>query len=185
VSPLASFERAAVDDRALVARFLATRDEEAFRTLYRAHTPYLWSLALRLCGGREPEAEEIVQEAWIRVAARLERFAWGSALRTWMAGVLINCWRERRRKIEWTEALPDELAAEPPWPATVGRLDLERAIAGLPEGNRAVLVLFEIEGFTHEEIGDLLGIAAGTSKSRLFFARRAVRESLGGQGVAR
>jgi len=58
-------------------------------------------------------------------------------------------------------------------------MDLDRAITALPDGYRAVLVLHDVEGYTHEEIGATLGIAAGTSKSQLFWARQAVRAALG------
>jgi RNA polymerase sigma-70 factor (ECF subfamily) len=73
-------------------------------------------------------------------------------------------------------------APDPPQAAPLDRLeplDLERAIAGLPDGYRTVLVLHDVEGYTHEEIGAALGIAPGTSKSQLFWARQAVRAALG------
>ena len=166
------------DDRELVARFLATRDEGAFCTLYQAHTPYLWRLAVRLCPGARGEAEEIVQETWVRSVRLLPRFAWGSALRTWLAGILINCQREgyraslRRAALEAEESRPESATAE-------DGVDLERALASLSEERRTVLLLFDLEGHTHEEIATMLQIPAGTSKSRLFAARRALRELLG------
>ena len=171
------------DDRELVLRFVATREEEAFRALYRVHTPYLWKLALRLSAGNEPEAEEVVQEAWIRIAGRLERFAWRSALRTWLAGFVVHCWRERQKRARWTDELPSEFGSDDAIPQSVDRVDLERAIARHPAAPRSVLVLYEIEGFTHEEIGRLLGIPAGTSKSRLFTARRTLRQLLTDEGA--
>lgn len=170
---------AASGDAAL-ARFLRGRDEASFRALYAAHTPYLWAMALRLTGRREFEAEEIVQEAWIRAIERLERFRGESSLRTWLAGILVNCWRERRRELAWeatelAEDLPANDAARP-----VEALDLERALAALPDGLRAVVLLHDVAGFTHQEIGERLAIAAGTSKSRLFAARRLLARRLAG-----
>ncbi len=164
-------------DSELVGRFLADRSEDAFRALYRAHTPYLYCLALRLAGGREDEAEEAVQEAWIRAAERLASFRWGAALRTWLGGFVVNCCREvvRRRRSAGPVAVETERVELPPVEAS---LDLERAVAALPDGLREVFVLFDLEGYTHEEIGARLGFAAGTSKSRLFHARRALRGSL-------
>ncbi|MGE0640749.1 MAG: RNA polymerase sigma factor [Thermoanaerobaculia bacterium] len=173
------------DDRSQVSRYLASREEQAFRELYRAHTPYLWRLALRLCGGRESEAEEIVQETWIRVSTLLERFSWKSALRTWMAGILVNCWRESRKRLRLAEALPDQLEDEATLPPGIELLDLERALAELPEASRAVVVLFEIEGYSHDEIGRLLGIPPGTSKSRLHHGRRALHGTLTAEGAIR
>jgi RNA polymerase sigma-70 factor (ECF subfamily) len=169
-------------ERELVGRFLARREEAAFRELYRAHTPYLFRLALRLCGGRRAEAEDAVQDAWLRAARALASFRWGSRLRTWLGGIVVNCCREqRRRAARFERAQPEPppaaepSAAEPPAAA----VDVEAALAALPEGLREVLVLHVIEGYTHEEVAGLLGIAPGTSKSRLFDARVLLRRRLG------
>lgn len=165
-------------DRELVGRFLRGRSEDAFRALYREHAPYLHCLALRLTGGRREEAEEAVQEAWIRAVERLERFEGRARLRTWLAGFVVNCCRELRRRRP--AAAPEAARRDEPSPAPVPvtRLDLERLLAALPAGQREVLVLFDVEGYTHREIADALGIAPGTSKSRLFEARRALRRRL-------
>lgn len=172
----------AAADAALIGAFLANRSEEAFRALYRAHAPYLFALALRLAGGRRDEAEEALQDAWIRAAGRLAAFRGGSALRTWLAGILINCTREarRRRRPEVVDLAEWEAAAarQTPPPATALAVDLERALAELPDALRDVVVLFDLEGFTHDEIGERLDIPAGTSKSRLSLARRVLRARL-------
>lgn len=170
------------DDRSLVAAFLESADESAFRRLYAAHAPRLYLSLLRLSGGREVEAQELLQDTWIRAATRLASFRWQSALSTWLHGIALNAWREasraRRDAPVSLEALPEEAAA-PPQPESGGaRLDLERAVARLPEGYREVLVLHDIEGYTHEEIADHLGIATGTSKSQLSRARDSVRRWL-------
>lgn len=168
-------------DGALVRRYLETRSEEAFRDLYRDHSAYLYGLALRLTGGRREEADEALQEAWIRAAQKLEGFRWQSALKSWLGGIVVNCCREqrRRRRPEGPDLqLVEGLAGRPdPEGAIDGRLDLDRLLAVLPETQRTVIVLFAIEGYTHEEISGLLGIAPGTSKSRLFEARRALRDA--------
>jgi len=175
----AAVESDQAGDRELVERFLATREEAAFRVLYRDHTPYLWALAVRLCRDTNAEAEEVVQEAWVRGIRLLPRFAWGSALRTWLAGILINCWRELRRSSRhWTVDM-GTLDVEPKIDPGEGSVDLERALAALSDEHRSVLLLYDREGYSHEEIGALLGIPAGTSKSRLFNARRTLRERLG------
>lgn len=168
------------DDRDLVRRFLDGRDEDAFRALFRRHTPRLYGLTLRLVAGRRDEADDVVQEAWHRAAVRLRSFAWQSALSTWLAAIAINCARERRRANarapgETTSSLAD-------MPARLRRdgIDLDRAIARLPDGAREVLVLHDVEGYTHEEIAERLEIAVGTSKSQLSRARRLVRASLSG-----
>jgi RNA polymerase sigma-70 factor (ECF subfamily) len=176
--------------RPLAERFLATRDEAAFRDLYRAATPRLWAFARRLEGGDAARAEELVQEAWTRAVERLDRWRGDSALASWLGGIVLNCWRESRRELRWladdaTAAAALEQRAERAEPLA-DHLDLESALAALPDGSRAVLLLHDLEGLTHDEIGDRLGIAAGTSKSRLFAARRAVARRLtAGAGGAR
>jgi RNA polymerase sigma-70 factor, ECF subfamily len=166
-------------DPELAASFLARRDETAFRALYRRHTPALLGLAKRLAGGRVTEAEEIVQEVWARAAEGLSTFRWKSSLRTWLSGFVVNVWRERSRSAARGSA-PIEVAGpvdSTPF-APMEHIDLERAVAALPDGFRAVIVLHDIEGFTHEEIADQLGIEPGTSKSQLARARRALRARL-------
>jgi RNA polymerase sigma-70 factor (ECF subfamily) len=170
------------DDGFLVRDFLGTRSESAFVALYRRHSPYLFALALRLAGGRRDEAEDALQEAWLRATERLPAFRFESALRTWLAGFVVRCVREQRRRRHPEREEPrggfelDEIApaVAPPAPA----IDLERALARLPTTLRDVVVLFELEGLSHDEIGRLLEIPAGTSKSRLWFARRALRAAL-------
>lgn len=172
------------DDRPLVALFLESRDEEAFRRLYRRHAPALWALALRLLGGDAPAAEEAVQEAWVRAVGALAGFRGESRLRTWLSGIVVHCCRERRRERP-TEPLPD-----PDGPALESlralaggdllRLELERALARLAAGFREVLLLHDVVGFTHQEIAERLGIDPGTSKSQLSRARAALRTLLGG-----
>jgi RNA polymerase sigma-70 factor, ECF subfamily len=166
-------------DRELAERVLAG-DEAAFRDLYRRHTPRLLQLALRLVGGEEADAEDVVQETWIRAAEKLDAFRWESAFGTWLYAIGINVAREAARKREQRRetAWPDDEppSAEPP--DRVEPLDLERAIAALPTGYRTVLVLHDVEGFTHEAIAEQLGVTPGTTKSQLFWARRAVRALL-------
>ena len=172
-SPTAS---ALADDRELVARFLDARDEASFRALYRAHTPALLLFARRLLGRAADDAEDAVQEAWVRAVGRLGGFRWESSLRTWLVGTTLNCCREalRRRRPPGNPEGPAEFENEP-----VGALesapDLEAFVRSLPDGYREVLVLHDIEGYTHSEISAALGIAIGTSKSQLSRARRTIR----------
>jgi RNA polymerase sigma-70 factor (ECF subfamily) len=165
------------DDDVLVARYLRGRGEEAFRALYRAHTPAMYALALRLTGGDHGEAEDLVQESWVRAVTALRTFRAQSALRSWLCGVLVNV-RRGRMRADWriVDAQDVEPLAEPA--AGDDAIDLERAIAGLPEGARDVYVLHDVHGYTHREIADLLGIVEGTSKSQLNRARFLLRNSL-------
>ncbi len=157
-------------------RFARDRDEASFRSLYRAHAPALFALAMRLTGGRHSDSEELVQEAWVRAVEKLASFDRLSKFRTWLSGILVNCYRELvRRRSRGPRSLAEagvEAAAERE--ALRGRsasraepADVERAIARLADGYREVLVLHDLNGFTHQEIADLLGIAVGTAKSQL------------------
>jgi RNA polymerase sigma-70 factor (ECF subfamily) len=126
-----------------------------------------------------------VQEAWLRALAGLEGFRWESSLRTWLCGIALNRWRasrakdERRARLTLVEgAEPSIVNPEPPRHAA-----LERALADLPQGCREILLLHDVEGYTHEEIARHFGIVEGTSKSQLHRARRALREALEQKGV--
>jgi RNA polymerase sigma-70 factor (ECF subfamily) len=164
-------------DDALIAAILHEGDERAFRRLYRRYTPRLYLFVLRILGGAEHDAEDVVQETWIRVGRALAGFRGEAAFSTWLQGIGLNVARNllrRRDRLRWVdwEDLPD-----PPLPpdATDERIDLERAVALLPDGCRLVLVLHDIEGLKHREIAARLEVTEGTSKSQLFHARRLLR----------
>jgi len=163
-------------DEALVAAVRQERSETAFAALYDRHTPRAFQTAWRLVGGNPHEAEDVVQEAWLRAVSTLDRWSGQSEFGAWFraiaAHVAIDAVRKQGRLVLDADAdvAIDELSVE--W------MDMESAILSLAPGYRAVLVLHDIEGFTHEEIGERLGITAGTSKGQLFKARRAVRARL-------
>ena len=169
------------DDRVLVDAVVQRRDERAFASLYDRHTPALYRLALRLTGGSAADAEDITHDAWVRAVERLATFEWRAALRTWLSAFVIRCAHERDRVASRNVQPLADLGPGTDDAALRGsyeRLDLERAIAGLADGFRQVFVLHDVQGYTHEEIADLLGIEPGTSKSQLFRARRALRRAL-------
>lgn len=162
-------------DRELVDRIITGGDEQAFRLLYRRHTPRLQRLARVIASGRGLEADDLVQDTWIRAVARLSTFEWRSSLLTWLTGILVNRTREVHRR-EMLAEFSELTEAIGPWPAApdpVDRIELEQAIQALPPGARTVLVLHDVEGYTHEEIALMLDLSAGTSKSQLCRARRA------------
>lgn len=168
-------------DRELAEQVVTLRAEAAFRELYRRHTPRLNLLLLRVLDGRASDAEDAVQDTWMRAAQRLAEFRWQAAFSTWLTGIGLNVARDllrrrhRRRENVWEEADDPRVAL----PAHDGeRVDLERAIARLPLGYRTVLLLHDVEGIGHEEIAGMLGITTGTSKSQLHGARRALRGHL-------
>ena len=168
-------------DGDLVARFRDHGDESAFRALYARHAPALYALLRRLAG---PAAEDALQETWMRAARRLADFRGDSALRTWLFGIAINAARETwRGRAPREAAAPGEAVA--PGPGAEIALDLQDAVAALPEGYRTVLLLHDAWGYTHAEVGALLGVDEGTSKSQLAHARAAVRRRLSGRQSAR
>jgi RNA polymerase sigma-70 factor (ECF subfamily) len=166
-------------DRELADRVIQEGDEDAFRILYRRHTPAVYQFVLRLVGGNPHEAEDILQETWLRAARGLEGFRWKSALRSWLTGIALNRVREMARKRKRSLVEVDtkwDIPGATSDPAQ--QIDLERALELLPPGFRTVLVLHDVEGFTHQEIGTRLGITDGTSKSQLHGARKAMRRLL-------
>jgi RNA polymerase sigma-70 factor (ECF subfamily) len=149
----------------------------------------MWGLALRLLGSRG-EAEDAVQEAWLRAVRDLERFEGRSRFETWVTGILVHCCREQRRRVASARrrlpAAEDETeeAAAPisgAAAAAPARLDVEAVLRDLPDGYREVLVLHDLFGYTHAEIARMLEIEEGTSKSQLARARRAARSALDGR----
>ncbi|HUP89888.1 MAG TPA: sigma-70 family RNA polymerase sigma factor [Longimicrobiales bacterium] len=172
-------------DRELVETVVEHGDERAFRELYRRHTPRLYQLVLRLTGS-EQDAEDVVQEAWIRATEAAAQFRWESGFATWLTGIAINRFKELlRKRNRWPSMALEQIQEPEARPDSVGeRVDLQRALEMLPVGYRTVLVLHDLEGYRHEEIAEQLGIAAGTSKSQLFHARRYVRALLEPSEVA-
>lgn len=156
-------------------------DGAAFRGLYDQLAGRVYALCLRMTADVQ-EAEEFTQDVFVRAWERLDSFRGESAFTTWLHRLAVNvvlagrrAEGRRSRRVVTVEALED-LA---PMAAPAGeRMDLEQAIAALPPGARAVFVLHDVEGYHHEEIAAMSGIAAGTSKAQLFRARRLLREML-------
>jgi RNA polymerase sigma-70 factor (ECF subfamily) len=170
-------------DRSL-AELVLGGDESAFRLLYRRHSPRLYLLVLRMLGGQEADAEDVVQDTWLKATERLDTFRWEASFGSWLCAIGLNVARESlRKKGKREEQWSDETDAAGPAPRDkVDPLDLERALRGLPDGYRTVLLLHDVEGYRHDEIAERLGISAGTSKSQLFHARRSMRAALDGYG---
>ena len=168
-----------LSDRELADLVVHQGDEEAFRVLYRRHTPAVYQFVLRLVGGDAQEAEDVIQETWMRAARGLEGFRWKSALKSWLTGIALNRVREGARKKKRSLVEVEGVWEVPAAASDPGqRIDLDRALGLLPPGFRTVLVLHDVEGYTHQEIGSQLGITDGTSKSQLHGARKAMRRLL-------
>jgi RNA polymerase sigma factor (sigma-70 family) len=149
-------------------------DESAFRTLYRRHNGHVYAVARRLLGARRADADDVVQEAWLRAVKGLATFRGESQFSTWVCGIAIRCALEALRQPSAAGA-PEAADAASTRGTPDLAIDLESAIAALADGYRTVLVLHDVEGRTHAEIAALLGIDQGTSKSQLSRARHAVR----------
>jgi RNA polymerase sigma-70 factor (ECF subfamily) len=158
---------------------------EAYEQLYRAHGARMKSIAYHFLRNTS-DAEDAVQEAFLKVYRSMNRFKGSAAFSTWFYRVLLNtCYdmmrRRRRRPSEPTEdetgeTTVDTIRAEAEDHPL--RLTLEKCLLKLPFRNRTVFLLFEVEGFRHREIAELLGIPEGTSKTLLFEARRELQRSL-------
>jgi len=177
--PDAGAREALEDARAVEAA--ARGDRRAFERLYRRHVGRVHALCLRLAGHRET-AEDCVQEAFVSAWRALPSFEARSRFSTWLHRIALNTVLARHRglasRLERTAGedadVLDRRSIEDAPP-----IDLEAAIAALPDGARHVLVLVGIYGFSHEEVSTELGIAVGTSKAQLHRARRLLATRLG------
>jgi RNA polymerase sigma-70 factor (ECF subfamily) len=156
-------------------------DVPAFEELYRQHSTRLFNLAWRMCGTRA-DAEDLLQEVFLLAYRKLPEFRGDSSVGTWLYRLAMNkCLdhlKSRQTRASGATVTLDEEAIAGPRPAADGgfkRLDLERAIARLPDGARAAFVLHDVEGFQHHEIAAILGISEGTSKSQVHKARLKLR----------
>jgi RNA polymerase sigma-70 factor (ECF subfamily) len=167
---------ASSSDAELVLAVRRDRSDAAFSVLYDRHTPRALQTAWRILGGDAHEAEDVMQDAWVRAVDTLDTWRNGQAFGAWLRGITAHVAIDRLRR---ERRIAFESDVELPTPETSPEvIDLEMAIASLAPGYRVVLVMHDIEGFTHEEIAERLGITAGTSKGQLFKARRAVRARL-------
>ena len=170
------------DERRLIARVLAG-ERAAGRALYDAHAQRVYRLAFRLTGDAAL-AEDCTQDTFIRAFDRLATFRGDSALSTWLhriaVSVTLNAIRKRKRWLEregeLVEAAGVEAAAREAEPDLQERV--KRAIDSLPEIYRLVVVLHDVEEYTHAEIARVLDIPEGTSKARLSVARGRLRKTL-------
>ena len=174
---------------ALVERCRAG-DLAAFEELYKAHAGKLFSVACRMLGN-PTDAEDLLQEIFLSAHRKLDGFRGESALGTWLYRLATNhCLDYLRsraaRTSQVTDALDDEHGQFEPGRGglaerAITRMDLERALAQLPEGCRAAFVLHDVQGLEHREVAEALGIAEGTSKSQVHKARMRLRFLLSGK----
>jgi RNA polymerase sigma-70 factor (ECF subfamily) len=158
-------------------------DVDAFERLYRSHVGRVNALCLRLTGDRQA-AEELMQDVFVRAWERLPAFRGESALSTWLHRVAVNAFLHQNRSAKRRGAHEETAEDFAELPAAMvssdpgERMDLERAIARLPAGARTAFVMHDIEGYKHDEIAALSGIAPATVRAQLHRARRLLMEAL-------
>jgi RNA polymerase sigma-70 factor (ECF subfamily) len=185
------------DGERALARRATSGDEAAFEQLYRAHSPRVFALCLRMSGSRQ-RATDLTQDVFVHIWERLNTWRGDAALSSWIHRVTVNLvlsnvrTEQRRQKHEMTEDDSDARDARTTThadersktegsirPASVHEaIDLERAIAALPNGARTVFVLHDVEGYQHDEIAKMTGTAAGTCRAQLHRARKLLMEAL-------
>ena len=156
-------------------------DGMAVRTLYERYAPRVYAVVRRIAG-EDDLAQDYAQEAWIRAIRALPSFRGDARFSTWLHRIAVNSALQALRKADTRTKREAPLPEAIPVPASEGDVLLgdllERAMDRLPVGMRQVLILHDVEGYTHEEIGEFLGVTSGTSKSQLFKARAKMRDLL-------
>jgi RNA polymerase sigma-70 factor (ECF subfamily) len=184
-------ERSASAEKALIVAARAG-DVRAFEQLYKLHVGRVLGICLRMTH-RQDLAEDCAQQTFVRAWRNLGAFEGRSAFATWLHRIAVNevltYTRNHGTRLEAeTQGVEDahldneSTQDSAPLPGAVDTgevMDVERALATLPEGSRHVVVLQTIYGYSHEEVAEMLGIAVGTAKAQLHRGRRMLRERLG------
>lgn len=169
-----------MNERDLISR--AKRgDRFAFERLAEAHMPRLYTLAARQLGSRA-DADDVVQETLLRAWLALPRFRGDAQLSTWLYRIALNAIHDHRARARPADELPEEVA-EPRDAVELGLLsaDLQRALEDLDPDFRLAVVLTDVLGVPYAETADMLGVAEGTVKSRVFRGRRELAAALEGR----
>jgi RNA polymerase sigma-70 factor, ECF subfamily len=159
-------------------------DEAAMRALWARHASHIDVVVRRLVGGDHDLAADVAQEVWIQIFRALPTYRGDSQFGTWAHRIAVNrtlnALRQRRRlaSLETNDVDEESAAVEPEAERNIIAASIEAATAQLSPGARAVFVMHDVEGFTHEEIATALGITSGGSKSQLFKARAKLRRLL-------
>jgi len=182
---MVSTNKDVVADEAAWIRQAQRSDHRAFEALYRLHVGKIYGLCLRMTGNVS-EAEDCTQDAFIQAWNKLGKFRGDSAFATWLHRIAVNTVLGRIRKSKREQDRIEVVADRAPAPLASndsGDLrDLSEAINRLPAGARHVFVLHAVYGYSHDEAGRMLGIAAGTSKAQMHRARRLLSQQLTQQG---
>ncbi len=159
-------------------------DRIAQRQLYDKYKKAMYTLAYRVCGDFET-ANDVLQDAFVKVFRGLNSFRGESTLGAWIKTIVVRTAYSKLRKAEpFFESIDNVPAGgHVDWGHYLDAEYLEKAILSLPTGYRTVFILIEVEGYTHKDAAELLGVTEGTSKSQLFYAKKKLREILEKQGV--
>jgi RNA polymerase sigma-70 factor (ECF subfamily) len=157
-------------------------DRGAEYALYRQYAERIHRLIYRLCGDEEL-TNDLTQDAFVRAFARLDHFRGDASFGTWIhriaVNLTLNARRSEQRRARWIAPVDDSTPAPADDPVDPDLLQsFEQAVEALTDGQREVFVMHTLEGYTHVEIGEILGISEGTSKGRLFHARARLRQQL-------
>jgi len=169
----------ALDDRALIRAHLEGHPD-AFGEVFRRHKDRMWAVALRTCG--DPElAADAVQDAFLSAFRRADAYRGDAAVTTWLHRIVVNACLDRLRRRKPTSELPEVELPDPRdgYASLEVQLDIQEALAALPEGQRAALVLVDMYAVPVNEAADILGVAEGTVKSRCSRGRAALAHLLG------
>ncbi len=182
---MATVNTEAFAEEAVWIRQAQRSDTRAFENLYRRHHGRVYGICLRMTGNVS-EAEDCAQEAFIQAWSKLDKFRGDSAFSTWLHRIAVNAVLGRVRKSQREQDRIAAVSDTSPAPLETGDTgemrDLSEAVNQLPEGARNVFVLHAIYGYSHDEAGDMLGIASGTSKAQLHRAKRLLAQQLKQQG---
>ena len=172
-----------MDNELLLIRQAVRGDEGALRALWARHAPHIDMVVRRLVGSDADLAADVAQEVWIQIFRALPTYRGDSQFSTWAHRIAVNrtlnaLRKARRLSTLETDVHEDSASVDPEIERSFLAESIDQAAAQLSPGARAVFLLHDVEGYTHEEIAEQLGITSGGSKSQLFKARAKLRKLL-------
>ena len=153
-------------------------DRLAQRELYEKYRKAMYTLAYRITGDFEL-ANDVLQDAFLKIFRGLHSFRAESTLGAWIKTIVVRTAYKHIKKRVYFEPIENHnLNSYVDWGHYLDAEYLEKAIQALPEGYRMVFVLIEVEGYSHKEVAEMMGISVGTSKSQLFYAKKKLRQMI-------
>lgn len=156
-----------------------THNRLAQKELYDRYKTAMYTLAYRMTDDFGL-ADEVLQDAFLQIFKYLNTFRGDSTLGAWIKRIVVRTAYQKIKKVVHFEPMDPRVGEWIDWGNSLDTEYLEKAIQALPNGYRSVFVLVEIEGYSHQETGEILGISDGTSKSQLYHAKKKLRSILGG-----